>query len=149
MGRRTRLPPLGDVRKQLAKWRLGSLLWFPFPQDCCQKEMMEPSRQAEGNRHGDEPRAVALSTCFCRLPTLSPRIPTLDMSSSLEHQLSDLACELLPRRTLLWPHSLGPIMDLTKGDSDLEFEWSHSDTGHTAVSLRARIPTLTVKPAAP
>lgn len=38
---------------------------------------------------------------------------------------------------------------LTKGDGDLEFEWSHSDTGHTAVSLRARIPTLNVKPQHP
>lgn len=35
---------------------------------------------------------------------------------------------------------------LTEGDSDLEFERSHSDTGHTAVSLRAKIPTLNIKP---
>jgi hypothetical protein len=50
---------------------------------------------------------------------------------------------------MLWPYSFSPIMDLTvltKGDGDLESEWSHSNTGHTALSLRARIPTLNVKP---
>lgn len=77
------------------------------------------------------------------------RFPTLDSSPSLEDQLSDLARELLAHRTMLWPCSLGPTMDLTvlnKGGSDLEFERSHSDAGHTAVSLRARIPTPNVKP---
>lgn len=99
--------------------------------------------------HREEPRAIALSTRVCRVLTLNLGFPTLDSSPSLEDQLSDLARELLAHRTMLWPCSLGPTMDLTvlnKGGSDLEFERSHSDAGHTAVSLRARIPTPNVKP---
>lgn len=40
----------------------------------------------------DERRAVTLSTRVCRVLTLSLRIPTLGLSSSLERQLSDLVC---------------------------------------------------------
>lgn len=53
---------------------------------------------------------------------------------------------------MLWPYSLGPTVDLrvqTKGDSDLGFEPSHSNTGHAAVRLNARIPILNIKPQHP